>query len=167
MRKRMIYFATLLVLFVPALYWARQPQLTYSVTAAAGPRIPPPTPTPRGTPRKLPGSIGGVLFISNLKSDVPLECKSLEVDAIEIGGAQQLLKKATADGIINKKVCRYNLGYLPASIPFQLTVLKPKELKDCSQENFEADGTLPITLKSGEKLRRDITIRNITCTVVK
>ena len=169
MRKGVLYVAAALVLFAVVLCPARQADVSYTMTDAPAARIPSPAPTPPGKPRKLPfGSVGGALFISNLKSDIHLDCKSIVVEARQVGGSQKLLGKATAYGDIAKKSCRYGIGDVPANLPFQLIVLKPKELTSkCSQQSFDVDGTLPITLKSDEALRRNITIRNISCTVVK
>ena len=141
--------------------------LAYLMNAGMTPRaIPAPAP-----PDRQPATVGyirGTLFVNNLKSDVRLDCKSLAVEARQIGGSQKLLGKATAYGNIARKSCRYSVGAVPAGLALQLIVLEPQELKDkCDQKKFDADGTLPITLKPGEKLVRDITIRDISCSIVK
>jgi hypothetical protein len=168
MKKRLVYTAGVLVLFALA-----AGSLDTGKVASAELDAPPtlgamPAPTPTGRQRAPVGFISGTLFISSVKSDVPLDCKSLVVEARQVGGSQKLLGKATANGDLSKKSCRYSAGAVPAATAFQLIVLEPQELKDkCDQKKFDADGTLPITLKPGEKLVRDITIRDISCTIVK
>ena len=128
-------------------------------------------PIPAGTPpatRPAVGYVSGALFFKNFKSDIFLECKNFEVEARQVGGSQELLGKAAAYGILGKKACRYSIGAIPAATPFQLIVSKPKAMEGrCTQEKFIADGTLPITLKSHQKLFRNLTIRDIACIVVK
>jgi hypothetical protein len=166
--KRLIYTAGVLVLFALAAgsaHTGRVASAELDPTPTLGAM---PAPTPTGRQRSPVGFVSGTLFINNVKSDVPLDCKSLVVEARQVGGSQNLLGKATAYGDLSKKSCRYSVGAVPAATAFQLIVLEPQELKDkCDQKNFTADGTLPITLKPREKLVRDITIRDIACTIVK
>lgn len=128
-------------------------------------------PFPGGMPipgRPAVGYVSGTLFVKNFKSDIFLECKNFEIEARQVGGSQELLGKAEAYGILGKKACRYSIGAIPAATPFQLIVGKPKAMEGrCTQEKFIADGTLPITLKSQQKLFRNLTIRDISCIVVK
>ena len=141
--------------------------LAYLMNSGMTPRAIP-APTLFGRERAPVGYVSGTLFISNLKSDVHLDCKSLAVEARQIGDSQKLLGKATAYGNIDKKSCRYSVGAVPAGTAFQLIVLDPPALNaKCDQKKFDADGTLPITLKPGEKLVLDITVRNIFCNIVK
>ncbi|MEO6390961.1 MAG: hypothetical protein ABIP75_03860 [Pyrinomonadaceae bacterium] len=128
-------------------------------------------PVPVGTPpapRPAVGYVSGTVFFKNFKSDIFLECKNFEIEARRVGGAQELLSKVTAYGDLSTKACRYSIGSTPAATAFQLIVLKPIAMVGrCTQEAFTADGTLPITLKSQQKLFRNITVRNLSCTVLK
>ncbi len=131
------------------------------------------TPAPVSSPtppvnRPAVGHVSGTIFFKNFKSDIYLECKSFEVEARQVGGSQELLGKVMAYGDLGKKACRYSIGAIPAGTAFQLIVPKPAAMNGrCTQEDFSADGTLPITLKSQQKLFRNITVRNISCTVLK
>jgi hypothetical protein len=168
MRRRLIYTVGAFALFALAAgsaHTGRAASAGAPTPAMNSARL---APTPPGRTRPPVGYVGGTLFVSNLKSDVHLDCKSLVVEARQVGGPQKLLGKATAYGDIAKKSCRYSVGAVPAGATFQLSVLEPQELKGkCDQKKFVADGTLPITLKPGESLRRDVNIRDISCTVVK
>ena len=168
MRRKLIYTAGAFALFALVAGSAHTERVASAVAFAPAMNIATPAPMPAGRQRATVGYVSGTLFISNLKSDVSLDCKSLVVEARQVGGAQKLLGKATAYGDIAKKSCRYSVGAVTAGTAFQLIVLEPQKFKDkCDQKKFVADGTLPITLKSGEKLVRDITIRDISCTIVK
>jgi len=151
-----------LILFLAAMCLAPNERV-----ATAGPQqIPAPTPA-RNVRKAAVGFIKGVLYIANLKSDVSLDCKDIEVEARQLDG-QKVLRKAVSYGGLQNKQCRYYLENVPAGPEFQLNVVKPKNMEDnCSQHSFEADGTLPMKIKTGQHLVRDLTIRNITCTVVK
>ncbi|MCA1636134.1 MAG: hypothetical protein LC785_16190 [Acidobacteria bacterium] len=168
MRKRLIYAAGAFALFALAAGPARTGRVAFAGETALAVNGARPAPTPTGRRRPPVGYVSGTLFVGNLKSDVRLDCKSLAVEAREVGGSQKLLGKATAYGEIAKKSCRYSVGAVPAGTALQLIVLEPQAFKGrCDQKKFVADGTLPVTLKPGEKLVRDITIRDISCTVVK
>jgi len=141
--------------------------ISRSHSGAYGTAAPIPVATPPAT-RPAVGYVSGTLFFKNFKSDIFLECKNFEIEARQVGGSQELLGKATAYGDLSKKACRYSIGAMPAATAFQLIVLKPTAMEGrCTQEKFTADGTLPITLKSQQKLFRNITIRDISCIVVK
>ena len=125
-----------------------------------------PAPSPAGRPAV--GYVSGTMFIKNFKSDIYLDCKNFEIEARRVGGSQEVLGKATAYGNLSKKSCRYSIGAIPAATSFELMVLKPAALEGrCTQEKFVADGTLPIKVKSQEKLFRNLIIRDISCIVVK
>ena len=167
MRKRFVYAAGAFALFALAAASAHavRPASAEALTPPASGATP--APTPDGRQRANAGQVGGVLFISSLKSDVRLDCTSLVVEARQVGGSQKLLGKVAAYGDITK-TCRYYFGAVPAGVAFQLVLPEPRELKaKCDQHRFAADGTLPITLKPGESLRRDVTIRDVYCAVVK
>lgn len=101
-----------------------------------------PAPTPPGRTRRPVGYVSGTLLISNLKSDVSLDCKSLVVEVRQVGGSQKLLGKATAYGDLAKKSCRYSVGAIPSGTAFQLSVLEPQELNGrCDQKQFNDDLT--------------------------
>jgi hypothetical protein len=167
MRKRLTHAAGAFALFALAAVSAHAVRLVSAEAPTPPASGATPAPTPDGHQRVTAGQVGGVLFISSLKSDVRLDCTSLAVEARQVGSSQKLLSKVTAYGDITK-TCRYYLGAVPAGVAFQIVVPEPQELKaKCDQHSFAADSTLPITLKPGERLRRDVTIRDISCAVVK